>query len=1135
MARALLPLLGAAAARLSKKRQAEAARIREKYPDRIPVIVEKAEKSDIPDIDKKKYLVPADLTVGQFVYVIRKRIKLSPEKAIFIFVDNVLPPTAALMSSIYEEHKDEDGFLYFTYSGENTWTDLRFEPAALCPLHASADCAPSPAPAASSALPLRVGDRVTYVNVDGQAAGGSPLSRPPCGARGRVVAAYDAVGVRFDHPVPGGNTLSGACDQGHGHVCYGGSRLALARLCQCRAQHELQLEGTQKDHGAPLLTALAEVYGPADCLAAARPSTPQFLKARAKGEPIVVFLRDCRRLAASPAARCALRAEVQQVTAPVVFVGSHTEEEIDIDEDHPPSPEAAYEPTPAADPIDDLFPNCIPIQPPKEGAALAVWERQMERDKELLTARANFRLLEQALKWSNVKCDDLNAVDLNNLDIDEHDADNVVGWATGTYLMDCADPVQRENQLVLPASSVMYGVQMLRAWQEDLPSLREVEAAEPQQEPSNLSLSISKRKLKRVTAVNKFEERMLSEVVQADEIGVSFDEIGALEGVKEALRELVMLPLQRPELFSQGQLTRPCRGILLFGPPGTGKTMLAKAVATEAGANFINISMSSILSKWLGEAEKSIQAIFSVASKISPTVVFIDEVDSLLGKRGQWGEHETMRKVKNEFMAHWDGLRTKAGERVLVLAATNRPFDLDDAIIRRFPRRLMVDLPDAANREKILRVILAKEKLDDAFSFAELANSTEGYSGSDLKNLCVAAAYQPIRELLKEEKKEAAARKEKSHTQASSTAPTDASAAQEQEQEQCNPAPVSSSASAGASAHPDAHSPSDGGHQNGQQSPAVEACSEAEQVSAEAASCNAGHETATSVQDAAGQEAGGSASSKMPGEPLHTPVLRPCSQGAGRGVEKEVNAASAGEDSEGPQEKELSEAEDERQVMQGDGLRGDGAAEELSSVQDTAGEEDHEAGEVDGLSQRHELHDQLPGQVLRDSGGAQDDGNSQAPSEHDTEPSAEAGASGSQSHGEEEAVPEESTEEAATELQPQTSDAEAGASGSQSHGEKEVVPEESTEEAAKELQPETSQEGASRDNVRRKEEPVELRPLTMADIAKAREQVSASTAANSGSMAELRQWNDLDLFIEEKMVLGYACARIALADHNKQT
>ncbi|KAL3140097.1 Autophagy- protein 8d [Trebouxia sp. C0009 RCD-2024] len=104
-----------------EKRQAEAQRIRDKYPDRIPVIVEKAERSEIPDIDKKKYLVPGDLTVGQFVYVIRKRIKVSPEKAIFMFVKNVLPPTAALMSEVYDDHKDDDGFLYINYSGENTF------------------------------------------------------------------------------------------------------------------------------------------------------------------------------------------------------------------------------------------------------------------------------------------------------------------------------------------------------------------------------------------------------------------------------------------------------------------------------------------------------------------------------------------------------------------------------------------------------------------------------------------------------------------------------------------------------------------------------------------------------------------------------------------------------------------------------------------------------------------------------------------------------------------------------------------------------------------------------------------------------------------------------------------------------
>eukprot|EP00995_Heteronema_vittatum_P008158 NODE_3330_length_680_cov_257.196513_g2366_i0.p1 GENE.NODE_3330_length_680_cov_257.196513_g2366_i0~~NODE_3330_length_680_cov_257.196513_g2366_i0.p1 ORF type:complete len:143 (-),score=64.54 NODE_3330_length_680_cov_257.196513_g2366_i0:252-629(-) len=107
-----------------EKRKLESLRIRQKYPDRIPVICEKADGSDVPDIDKKKYLVPSDLSVGQFVYVIRKRIKLPPEKAVFLFVNNALPPTAALMLHLYESHKDEDGFLYMKYSGENTFGGL---------------------------------------------------------------------------------------------------------------------------------------------------------------------------------------------------------------------------------------------------------------------------------------------------------------------------------------------------------------------------------------------------------------------------------------------------------------------------------------------------------------------------------------------------------------------------------------------------------------------------------------------------------------------------------------------------------------------------------------------------------------------------------------------------------------------------------------------------------------------------------------------------------------------------------------------------------------------------------------------------------------------------------------------------
>ncbi|PHU15978.1 hypothetical protein BC332_17183 [Capsicum chinense] len=179
--------------------------------------------------------------------------------------------------------------------------------------------------------------------------------------------------------------------------------------------------------------------------------------------------------------------------------------------------------------------------------------------------------------------------------------------------------------------------------------------------------------------------------------------------------------------------------------------MLSKAVATEVVASFINISMSSICSKWSGEGEKCMKAVFSLASKIAPSIIFVDE-ECFLRE-----EHEAMRRLKNEFMVNWDGLRTKDTERVLVLVATNRPFDLDEAIKRRLPHRLMVNLPDAPNREKILKVILAKEDLTHGVDPESIANMTNGYSRSDLKNLCVTAAYRPIRDILEKVKKEQAA------------------------------------------------------------------------------------------------------------------------------------------------------------------------------------------------------------------------------------------------------------------------------------------------------------------------------------------------------------------------------------------
>ncbi|PHT79767.1 hypothetical protein T459_17819 [Capsicum annuum] len=256
---------------------------------------------------------------------------------------------------------------------------------------------------------------------------------------------------------------------------------------------------------------------------------------------------------------------------------------------------------------------------------------------------------------------------------------------------------------------------------------------------------------------NEFEKALLADVIPPSDIGVTFDDFGGPESVKDTLKELIMLPLQRPELFSKSQLTKPCKGILLFGPPGTGKTMLAKAVATEAGANVINISMSSIHSKWSGEGEKCIKAIFSLASKIAPSIIFVDEVDSMLGRRENPEEHQAMCRLKNEFMLNWDGLRTKDTERVLVLAATNRPFDLDEAVIRRLPHRWMVNLPDAPNRAKILKVTLTKEDLVQDVDLESFASMTDGYSGSDLMNLCATATYRPIRDILEKEKKEQAA------------------------------------------------------------------------------------------------------------------------------------------------------------------------------------------------------------------------------------------------------------------------------------------------------------------------------------------------------------------------------------------
>ncbi|KAK7980450.1 hypothetical protein PG989_012907 [Apiospora arundinis] len=242
------------------------------------------------------------------------------------------------------------------------------------------------------------------------------------------------------------------------------------------------------------------------------------------------------------------------------------------------------------------------------------------------------------------------------------------------------------------------------------------------------------------------EERLLSCLVDAKGIRTTFNDIHAPKETIESVKMLTQLSLQRPEAFSYGVLaTDRIPGCLLYGPPGTGKTLLAKAVAKESGANMMEVSAATINNMYVGESEKNVRALFSLAKKNEPMVIFIDEADALLGARGGNRTHGNQREVMNQFLREWDGLDTM---KAFIMVATNRPFDLDDAVLRRLPRKLLVDLPLENDRAAILRIHLKGEKVDDSVSVEELAKRTPLYSGSDLKNVCVAAAMAAVKEEL---------------------------------------------------------------------------------------------------------------------------------------------------------------------------------------------------------------------------------------------------------------------------------------------------------------------------------------------------------------------------------------------------
>lgn len=230
---------------------------------------------------------------------------------------------------------------------------------------------------------------------------------------------------------------------------------------------------------------------------------------------------------------------------------------------------------------------------------------------------------------------------------------------------------------------------------------------------------------------------------------VRWDDVIGLHETKRLLKEAVVMPLKYPQLF-QGLLSPWC-GILLFGPPGNGKTMLAKAVATECKTTFFNISASSIVSKYRGDSEKLIRMLFELARHHAPSTIFLDEIDSIMGQRDSSGggggqEHEASRRMKTELLIQMDGL-SKTNDVVFVLAASNLPWELDAAMLRRLEKRVLVDLPSSDARQALFASLLRPYVPAD-FRFDDAVVKTEGYSGADIKLVAKEACMAPVRRLM---------------------------------------------------------------------------------------------------------------------------------------------------------------------------------------------------------------------------------------------------------------------------------------------------------------------------------------------------------------------------------------------------